>query len=123
VINGYTFQLISVAACISAVFDLPFVSYMQTSDDRCIWISRNNQQDANCNRTYYSNVYWRLNMFRAAHCSSPGALNCICSLWFTYTCGDWPLLSSGHFPFTCIRIHEHICIKNISRLKNVTTNV
>jgi hypothetical protein len=27
-----------------------------------------------CNRIYYSTVYWRLNMFRAAHRSSSGAL-------------------------------------------------
>jgi len=27
-------------------------------------------------------------MFRKAHRSSSGALNCICSLWFIYTCGD-----------------------------------
>jgi len=40
-----------------------------------------------CNRIYYSNVYW------AAHRSSSGTLNCICSLWFTYTCGDRPLPS------------------------------
>jgi len=32
-------------------------------------------------------------MFRAAHRSSSGALNCICSLWFRYTCGDRPLSS------------------------------
>jgi hypothetical protein len=50
-----------------------------------------------CNKIYYSDVYWRLNMFRAAHRSSSGALNCICSLWFTYTCGDRPL-SSVIFP-------------------------
>jgi len=31
-----------------------------------------------CDRIYYSNVYWRLNMFRAAYRSSTGALNCIC---------------------------------------------
>jgi hypothetical protein len=37
-----------------------------------------------CNRIYYSKVYWRLNMFRVAHRSSSGALNCICSLWFIY---------------------------------------
>jgi hypothetical protein len=43
-----------------------------------------------CNRIYYSNVNWRLNMFRAAYRSSSGALNCICSLWFAYACGDWP---------------------------------
>jgi len=27
-------------------------------------------------------------MFRAAHRSSSGALNCVCSLWFIYPCGD-----------------------------------
>jgi len=32
-------------------------------------------------------------MFRAAYRSSSGALNCICSLWFTYACGDWSLSS------------------------------
>jgi hypothetical protein len=30
-------------------------------------------------------------MFRAAYRSSSGALNCICSLWFIYPCGDRPL--------------------------------
>ena len=49
------------------------------------------QQDAACNRMYYSKVYWKLNMFRAANRSSSGALNCICSLWFIYPCGDRPL--------------------------------
>jgi hypothetical protein len=44
-----------------------------------------------CNRIYYSKVCWRLNMFWAAHRSSSGALNFICSLWFTCPCGDWPL--------------------------------
>jgi len=48
-----------------------------------------------CNRIYYSKIYWRLNMFRAAYCSSSGAPNCICSLWFTYPCGDWPLSRLG----------------------------
>jgi len=46
-----------------------------------------------CNRIYYSNVCWRLNMFRAAYRSSSGALNCIYSLWFTYARGDRPLSS------------------------------
>jgi len=32
-------------------------------------------------------------MFRVAHRSSSGALNCICSIWFTYACGDRPLWS------------------------------
>jgi hypothetical protein len=30
-------------------------------------------------------------MFRAAHRSSSGDLNCIFSIWFIYTCGDRPL--------------------------------
>ena len=30
-------------------------------------------------------------MFREAHRSSSGALNCVCSLWFIYPCGDRPL--------------------------------
>jgi len=40
-------------------------------------------------------------MFRAAHRSSPGALNCICNLWFICLCGDrlLPRLS-GHFPLS-----------------------
>ena len=41
-----------------------------------------------CNRIYYSKIYWRLNMFRAAYRLSSGAPNCICSLWFIYPCGD-----------------------------------
>jgi len=41
-------------------------------------------------RIYYFKIYWRLNMFRAAYRSSSGAPNCICSLWFIYTCGDRP---------------------------------
>jgi hypothetical protein len=45
------------------------------------------------NRIYYSSAHQKLNMFRAAHRSSSGARNCICSLWFTHTCGDWPLSS------------------------------
>jgi hypothetical protein len=44
-----------------------------------------------CNRIYYSNVHWRINMFRAAYHSSSGVPNCICSLWFTYACGEWEL--------------------------------
>jgi len=39
-------------------------------------------------------------MFRAAHRSSSGALNCICSLWFIYPYGDRPLprLGNGRSP-------------------------
>jgi len=60
-----------------------------------VWFNRNNQQEAACNRIYYSKVYWRLNMFRVAYRSSSGALNCICSLWFIYPCGDRPLYRLG----------------------------
>jgi len=37
-------------------------------------------------------------MFRTAHHSSSGALNCVCSLWFIYPYGDRPLprLSGKH---------------------------
>ena len=43
-------------------------------------LSGNTNKMQLCNRIYYSKVYWRLNTFRAAHRSSSGALNCICSL-------------------------------------------
>ena len=41
-----------------------------------------------CNRIYYSEVYWRLKMFRAAHRSSSGALNCICRLQIQFRAPD-----------------------------------
>jgi hypothetical protein len=44
-----------------------------------------------CSRMYYSKIYWRLNMFRAAYRSSSGAPNCIYSLWFIHPCGVRPL--------------------------------
>ena len=53
--------------------------------------SRNTNKMQLCNRICYSKGYWRLNMFRGAHRSSSGDLNCICSLWFIYACGDRPL--------------------------------
>jgi len=66
------------------------------------WFSRNTNKTQLCNRIYYSKVYWRLNIFRAAHRSSSGALNSICSLWFIYPCGDRPLsrlsLDNGRSP-------------------------
>ena len=41
--------------------------------------------------------FYRLNMFPAAHHSSSGALNCICSLWFICPYGDRSLPRlSGH---------------------------
>jgi hypothetical protein len=55
------------------------------------WFSRNTNNMQLCNRIYYSKVYWMLNMFRAAHRSSSGAINRVCNLWFIYKCGDRPL--------------------------------
>jgi hypothetical protein len=62
-------------------------------------LSRNTNKMQLCNRMYYSKVFWRLNMFRAAHRSSSGALNCICSLWFICPCGDRPF-GNGRSPNT-----------------------
>jgi len=47
-------------------------------------------------------------MFRAAHRSSSGDLNCICSLWFIYICGDRPLSrlsGSSHSAFATASHH------------------
>ena len=54
-----------------------------------------------CNSIYYSKIYWRLNMFRAAYRSSSGAPNYICSHWFIYPYGDRPLskLDNGRSPY------------------------
>jgi hypothetical protein len=54
------------------------------------WFNRNTNKMQLCNRIYYCTVYWR-HVFREAHRSSSGALNCVCSLWFIYPCGDRPL--------------------------------
>jgi hypothetical protein len=70
-------------------------------------LGRNTNKMQLCNRIYYFKVYWRLNMFRAAHRSSSGALNCICSLWFIHTCGDRPL-SRSHPPWTTAGHHMGI---------------
>jgi hypothetical protein len=57
---------------------------------------------------FNSKVYWRLNMFRAAHRSSSGALNCICSLWFIYDvvtgrCQGSALATAGHHSLSHLR--------------------
>jgi hypothetical protein len=36
-------------------------------------------------------------MYGAAHRSSSGAINCVCSLWFIYPCGDRPLSRLSEF--------------------------
>jgi len=55
--------------------------------DPCIvvWLNRNTNKLQLCNRIYYFKVYWRLNMFRAAHRSSSGALNCF-FFWLFIPC-------------------------------------
>ena len=59
-------------------------------------LCRNTYKMQLCNRIYYSKVFWRLSMYRAAHRSSSGALNCICSLWFIYPCGARSLPRLSH---------------------------
>ena len=81
-----------------AIGNIPNMNLIFMNPCIVVWISRNNQQDAPCNRIYYSKIYWRLNMFRAAYRSSSGAPNCIYSLWFIYPCGDRPLSSLGGNP-------------------------
>ena len=57
-----------------------------------------------CNRIYYSTVHWRLNMFRAAHRSSSGALTvfAVSGLYthvVTDRCQEFPLrLNYGRSP-------------------------
>ena len=79
------------------------------------WLSRNTNKMQLCNRIYYFKVYWRLNMFRAAHRSSSGALNCLYSLWFIYPCGDRPLprlsLGNGRSPHGYINQRLQIQLK------------
>ena len=61
------------------------------------FLSRNSNKMQLCNRIYYSKVFWRFNVFQAAHRSSSGALNSICSLWFICPYVDRPLPRlSGH---------------------------
>jgi len=67
------------------------VIFVMYSDIFVVWFSRNTNKMQLCNRIYYSKVYGKLNMFRAAHRSSSRALNSICSLWFIYPCGNRPL--------------------------------
>jgi hypothetical protein len=54
-------------------------------------------------------------MFRAAHRSSSGALNCTCSLWFIYPCGDQPLpRPSGKINFGIINSITKLHLVGIS---------
>ena len=49
-------------------------------------------------------------MFRAAHRSSSEALNCICSLWFIYPCGDRPLSRLSGVKYIYIYIYICVCV-------------
>jgi hypothetical protein len=84
------------STCINLIFMVPCIA---------VWLSKNTNKMQLCNIIYYSKVYWRLNVFRAAHRSSSGALNCICSLWFIYPCGD-QLLSKLSGYSTCILVAD-----------------
>ena len=96
----------SSSGALNCICSLWFIYCNKIKDFVYIRLSRNTNKMQLCNRIYYSKVYWRLNMFRAAHRSSSGALNCICSLWFIYPCGDRPLSRlSGkwiHFPLSWV---------------------
>jgi hypothetical protein len=82
-----------------------------------------------CNRIYYSKVYWRINMFRAAYRLSSGALNCICSLWFIYTCGGRPLpsfplsLDNGRSPHVYINQRLQIQLRASDDERCATRNM
>ena len=77
------------------------------------------QQDAAFNGIYYPKVYWRLNMFRAAHRSSSGALNCICSLWFIYRNKVKDYVYIIHSPYYIIIYKEYYCNIIIWTLYNI----
>jgi hypothetical protein len=51
------------------------------------WFSINTNKMQNCNRIYYSQVYWRLNMFPTAHHSSSGVM-CLQSLQTQFRAPD-----------------------------------
>ena len=82
-------------AAVIAKFNLLLISSWMQSWFQSAEITNKMQP---CNRIYYSKVYWRLNMFRAAHHSSSGAPNCKCSLWFIFS--HPALTTAGH----------HMCI-------------
>jgi len=77
------------------------------------WFSRNTNKMQLCSRIYYSKVYWKLNMFRGAHRSSSGALNCICSLWFIYCYKVKDFVHIIHSPYYNITIIFSVTILTI----------
>jgi hypothetical protein len=83
------YKCIGGASCLYFQGKFSAITYLKSYPDN--ELSRNTNKMQFCNRIYYSNVFWRLRMFRAANRSSSGALNCIRSLWFICPCGDWPL--------------------------------
>jgi hypothetical protein len=83
-------------------------SLIRASQYESVEITNNMQP---CNRVYYSKLYWRLNIFRAAYRSSSGAPNCICSLWFIYTCGDRPLSRMDNSPSPHAYVNQRLQIQ------------
>jgi hypothetical protein len=78
-----TYALHMCYICATYVFSLSFLYNIYKKSDLIESVEITNKMQP-CNWIYFSNVYWSLTMFWAAHRSSSGALNCICSLWFTY---------------------------------------
>jgi len=62
-------------------------------------------------------------MFRAAHRSSSGDSNCICSLWFIYPCGDRSF--SRREGSTCFERHtaHHQELKTVFAASRLYTHV
>ena len=62
---------------------------------------RNTNKMQLCNRIYYSKVYWRLKMFRAAHRSLSGALNVFAAsgLYTHVVTGRCQGLGNGRSPY------------------------
>jgi hypothetical protein len=92
---------------LSALFRQWSVLMYLSTTNLAIFVTRNTNKMQLCNWIYYSKVYWRLNMFRAAHRSSSGALNCICGLWFI-----WPVVAKAEWkleiPTRCSFVIEFI---------------
>jgi len=115
----------SIDGCIVVIYFVSFFVYLSVE-------ITNKMQPFN--RIYYSKTYWSLNIFQAAYHLSSGAPNCICSLWFIYTCGDRPLsrlggnlhviisvyliisLNKVHVPFARLPIR----LRSVESLRNVT---
>jgi len=75
-------RVISVKTQLILIFFFFLYSWTRASQHESVEITNKMQP---CHRIYYSRIYWRFNRFRAAHRSSSGAPNCICSLKFPHS--------------------------------------